>query len=113
MIQLVSRASLAGDLAKLDFSWFIPAVVKYRRLLGEVFAVSFVLQLFALVTPLFFQVVMDKVLVHRSYTTLDVIAVGLLAVVTFEVVLTALRSYVSAHTSSRIDVELGARVLTQ
>lgn len=110
MIQLVSRASLAGDLAKFDFSWFIPAVVKYRRLLGEVFAVSFVLQLFALVTPLFFQVVMDKVLVHRSYTTLDVIAVGLLAVVTFEVVLTALRSYVFAHTSSRIDVELGARL---
>ncbi|SAI46725.1 cyclolysin secretion ATP-binding protein [Bordetella ansorpii] len=110
LIQLTSRASLAGDLAKFDFSWFIPAVVKYRRLLGEVFAVSFVLQLFALVTPLFFQVVMDKVLVHRSYTTLDVIAVGLLAVVTFEVVLTALRSYVFAHTSSRIDVELGARL---
>ncbi|WP_313458095.1 type I secretion system permease/ATPase [Achromobacter sp.] len=110
MIQLVSRASLAGDLSKFDFSWFIPAVVKYRRLLGEVFVVSFVLQLFALVTPLFFQVIMDKVLVHRSYTTLDVIAVGLLAVVCFEVVLTALRSYVFAHTSSRIDVELGARL---
>ncbi len=110
LILIASRASIAGDLAKFDFSWFIPAVVKYRRLLLEVFVVSFVLQLFALVTPLFFQVVMDKVLVHRSFTTLDVIAVGLLAVVTFEVVLNALRSYVFAHTSSRIDVELGARL---
>jgi subfamily B ATP-binding cassette protein HlyB/CyaB len=110
LILLASRASIAGALAKFDFSWFIPAVVKYRKLLLEVFLVSFVIQLFALVTPLFFQVVMDKVLVHRSFTTLDVIAVGLLAVVIFEVVLTALRSYVFAHTSSRIDVELGARL---
>jgi hypothetical protein len=72
--------------------------------------VSFVLQIFALVTPLFFQVVMDKVLVHRGLTTLDVIAVGLLVVMVFEVVLSGIRSYVFAHTTSRIDVELGARL---
>ena len=110
LILFSSRASVVGDLAKFDFTWFIPAVVKYRKLLGEVLLVSFVLQLFSLVTPLFFQVVMDKVLVHHGYTTLDVIAIGLLAVTVFEVVLTALRTYVFSHTSSRIDVELGARL---
>jgi len=110
LILFASRASLAGELAKFDFSWFIPAVVKYRRLLGEVLLVSFVLQLFGLVTPLFFQVVMDKVLVHRGFSTLDVIAFGFFVVVVFEVALGALRSYVFAHTSSRIDVELGARL---
>jgi subfamily B ATP-binding cassette protein HlyB/CyaB len=110
LILFTSRASLAGELARFDFSWFIPAVVKYRKLLGEVFLVSFVLQLFALATPLFFQVVMDKVLVHRAFTTLDVIAVGLLVVSIFEVVLSILRSYVFAHTTSRIDVELSARL---
>ena len=110
LILLASKASIAGELAKFDFSWFIPAVVKYRRLLAEVFIASFFIQIMALVTPLFFQVVMDKVLVHRSFATLDVIAVGLFFVVTFEVLFTALRSYVFAHTSSRIDVELGARL---
>ena len=110
LILFTSRASLAGELAKFDFTWFIPALVKYRKLLGEVVLVSFVLQLFALVTPLFFQVVMDKVLVHRGWTTLDVIAVGLLVVSIFEVVLSGLRSYVFSHTTSRIDVELGARL---
>ncbi|VVE07717.1 Toxin RTX-I translocation ATP-binding protein [Pandoraea eparura] len=110
LILFASRASLAGEMAKFDFAWFIPAIVKYRRLLAEVVLVSFVLQLFALVTPLFFQVVMDKVLVHRGLSTLDVIATGLLAVVVFEVVLTALRSFVFSHTTSRIDVELGARL---
>lgn len=110
LILFTSRASLAGDLAKFDFTWFVPAVVKYRKLLGEVLLVSFVLQLFALVTPLFFQVVMDKVLVHRGFTTLDVIAFGLLVVTIFEVGLSGLRTYVFAHTTSRIDVELGARL---
>ena len=110
LILFTSRASLAGELAKFDFTWFIPAVVKYRKLLGEVLLVSFVLQIFALVTPLFFQVVMDKVLVHRGLTTLDVIAIGLLVVTLFEVTLSGIRSYVFAHTTSRIDVELGARL---
>jgi subfamily B ATP-binding cassette protein HlyB/CyaB len=110
LILFTSRASLAAELGKFDFTWFIPAVVKYRKLLLEVLLVSLVLQLFALVTPLFFQVVMDKVLVHRGFTTLDVIAVGLLVVTLFEVVLTGLRGYVFAHTTSRIDVELGARL---
>ncbi|HSX92684.1 MAG TPA: type I secretion system permease/ATPase [Hydrogenophaga sp.] len=110
LILFTSRASVAGEMAKFDFTWFIPAVVKYRRLLLEVLGVSFALQLFALITPLFFQVVMDKVLVHRGYTTLDVIAIAFAVVVVFEVLLGALRSYVFAHTTSRIDVELGARL---
>jgi subfamily B ATP-binding cassette protein HlyB/CyaB len=110
LILFTSRASIAGEMSKFDFTWFVPAIVKYRKLLGEVLLVSFALQIFALITPLFFQVVMDKVLVHRGFTTLDVIAVGLTVVVVFEVALTALRSYVFAHTTSRIDVELGARL---
>ncbi|TDR76424.1 type I secretion system permease/ATPase [Paludibacterium purpuratum] len=105
-----SRASLAGELARFDFSWFIPALVKYRRLLLEVLAVSLVLQLFALISPLMFQVVMDKVLVNRTYGTLDVVCVALLISAVFEVALTGLRSFVFAHTTNRIDVELGARL---
>nr|WP_161974656.1 type I secretion system permease/ATPase [Albitalea terrae] len=110
LILITSRAALAGALAKFDFSWFIPSLVKYRKLLGEVLVVSLFLQLFALVSPLFFQVVMDKVLVHRGTTTLDVLVIGLIVVVVFESVLTVLRSYVFSHTTSRIDVELGARL---
>jgi subfamily B ATP-binding cassette protein HlyB/CyaB len=110
LILITSRASLAGALARFDFSWFIPALVKYRRLFTEVLVVSLFLQLFALVSPLFFQVVMDKVLVHRGLTTLDVLVVGLMVITVFESVLTTLRSYVFSHTTSRIDVELGARL---
>lgn len=110
LILITSRASLVGELAKFDFSWFIPSLVKYRRLLGEVLLISLVLQLFALISPLFFQVVMDKVLVHRGLSTLDVLVIGLVVVVVFESLLTGLRSYVFSHTTSRIDVELGSRL---
>ncbi len=110
LILITSRAALAGALARFDFSWFIPALVKYRKLLGEVLLISFMLQLFGLVSPLFFQVVMDKVLVHKGMTTLDVLVIGLVIVVIFESVLNALRAYVFSHTTSRIDVELGARL---
>ncbi|MFM2067227.1 MAG: peptidase, partial [Pseudomonadota bacterium] len=110
LILVTSRASLLGQLARFDFSWFIPSLVKYRKLLGEVLVVSFFLQLAALVSPLFFQAVMDKVLVHNALTTLDVLMIGLGVVIVFESVLTLLRSYVFSHTTSRIDVELGARL---
>ncbi len=110
LVLFTSRASIASELKQFDFSWFIPAIIKYRRLLTEVLIVSLVIQLFGLVTPLFFQVVMDKVLVHRGWSTLNVISVGLMVVSIFSVLLTALRSYVFAHTTSRIDVELGGRL---
>ncbi|MDR7308813.1 type I secretion system permease/ATPase [Rhodoferax saidenbachensis] len=110
LILITSRASLTGALAKFDFTWFIPSLIKYRKLLGEVLLISFMLQIFGLVSPLFFQVVMDKVLVHKGMTTLDVLVIGLVIVVVFESVLNALRAYVFSHTTSRIDVELGARL---
>lgn len=110
LILVTSRASAVGKLAKFDFTWFIPAVVKYRKVLLEVLVVSVVIQLFALITPLFFQIVMDKVLVHRGFSTLDVIAVAFFVVTIFEVTLGGLRTFIFSHTTSRIDVELGARL---
>lgn len=110
VLLFASRASLAGDLARFDFSWFIPSMVKYRRILLEVVGVSAILQLFGLVTPLMFQVVMDKVLTNRAESTLLVICVALVVSSLFEVLLTGLRNYVFAHTTNRIDVELGSRL---
>ncbi len=72
--------------------------------------VSFFLQVFGLLTPLFFQVIIDKVFVHRGVSTLEVLVFGMLTLKVFEVILGGLRTYLFAHTSNRIDVELGARL---
>jgi ATP-binding cassette, subfamily B, bacterial HlyB/CyaB len=110
LVLAATRARIAGEARSFDFTWFIPAVVKYRRLFGEVILASFFLQLFALVSPLFFQVVVDKVLVHRSLSTLDVVMLALIVVGAFEAILGGLRTYLFSHTTNRVDVELGARL---
>ncbi|XIA62312.1 type I secretion system permease/ATPase [Bradyrhizobium sp. TZ2] len=110
LLMMTKRASLADLSRRFDITWFLGAIHKYRWLLSEVLLASFFLQLFALVSPLFFQVVVDKVLVHRSLSTLEVLAVGLVAIALFETTLGALRTYLFSHTTNRIDVELGARL---
>jgi subfamily B ATP-binding cassette protein HlyB/CyaB len=108
---LVGRRILPrGQEGHFGFDWFVPAILKHRGLFAEVLIASFFLQLFALVTPLFFQVIIDKVLVHRGLTTLDVLAIGLLGISLFEVMLGGLRTYIFSHTTSRIDVMLGAKL---
>src|SRR4030081_2879337 len=110
LILMTRRAGLSDITRRFDITWFLGAINKYRHLLGEVLVASFFLQLFALVSPLFFQVIIDKVLVHRSLSTLDVLVIGLVAISMFETVLGILRTYLFAHTTNRIDVELGARL---
>jgi subfamily B ATP-binding cassette protein HlyB/CyaB len=111
LLVLITRRTRLLDLdGRFDLKWFLSAIYKYRYLLSEVLVASFFLQVFALVSPLFFQVVIDKVLVHRSLTTLEVLLLGLFAISLFETVLGVLRTYVFSHTTNRIDVELGARL---
>ncbi len=110
LILMARRATLSDLSRRFDITWFLGAIQKYRRLLGEVLVASFFLQIFALVTPLFFQVVIDKVLVHRGLGTLEVLVIGLVTIAIFEAILGALRTYLFAHTTNRIDVELGARL---
>jgi len=110
IVQMTRRDSLLNLTRRFDITWFMGAIYKYRRLLGEVLIASFFLQIFALVSPLTFQVVIDKVLVHQSLSTLDVLLIALVAISVFEAVLSVLRTYVFAHTTNRIDVELGARL---
>lgn len=109
-IILKQRAFSEGFARKFDFSWFIPEIIRYRWVFGEVLLASFFVQLLGLISPIFFQLVVDKVLVHNGLTTVQVLVIRLSAVSLFEVVLTALRTYTMTHTTSRIDVALGARL---
>jgi subfamily B ATP-binding cassette protein HlyB/CyaB len=110
IVLMTRRASLMDLTRRFDITWFLGAIHKYRRQLVEVLVASFFLQLFALASPLFFQVVIDKVLVHRSISTLDVLVIGLLGMAVFETILGILRTYLFSHATNRIDVELGARL---
>jgi len=92
------------------FRWFLHEIGKFRRIIGEVLIGSFVVQLFGLVTPLFTQVILDKVIVHHSLSTLDVLAIAFLAVVVFELLLNIARNYIFIHTTTKLDAKLGAKL---
>ncbi len=110
LLLMTAREQLAGDLRPFDISWFIPALVKYRKPLRDVLIASFFMQLMALVSPIFFQLVIDKVLTHQALTTLQVLAFGLAVVLTWETLLSALRNWLFAHSTNRVDAELSARM---
>jgi subfamily B ATP-binding cassette protein HlyB/CyaB len=111
IILVTRRLGGAGvDPATFGFRWFLPSLLRYRRPLAQVLIASLFVQLFALITPIFFQLVVDKVLVHKALSTLIVLVIGLASLAFFESVLQFLRTYTLSHTTNRIDVELGRRL---
>jgi len=110
VLLMTSREKMVGDTRPFDIAWFIPALVRYRGPLRDVLIASFFLQLMGLVSPIFFQLVIDKVLVHQSMTTLDVLAFGLATVLIFETLMSGLRNWLFAHTTNRVDSELSSRM---
>lgn len=95
---------------RFNLQWFLPVFWKFRRFFYEVLAASFLLQVFTLITPLFTQVIIDKVLVHKGLSTLDVLMAGLIIIAVFQMVLGYLRTYIFTVLTNKVDVVLGARL---
>lgn len=96
---------------RFGIQWFIPYLSKHRRVLIEVFIASFFVQLAALANPLVIQLIIDKVIVQNSISTLNILGVLLLAVGVFEALLTTLRTYLFVDTTNRIDMGLGSQII--
>ncbi|MDD4950702.1 peptidase domain-containing ABC transporter [Sulfuricurvum sp.] len=92
------------------FGWFIPELFKYKKTWRDVLLASLVIQLLALGTPLFTQTIIDKVVVHRTESTLLVIAFGLGVFMIFSAILSWVRQYLILHTGNRVDAVLAAGV---
>jgi subfamily B ATP-binding cassette protein HlyB/CyaB len=110
LVLLTTREGEAAANAKFDMRWFIPQVVKYRRLIGEVLLITLAVNLLGLASPLLFQNVIDKVLVHQSASTLSVLMIALVGVSVWETAFGWLRTRLYSETSQKMDVELGARL---
>lgn len=95
---------------KFGFDWFIPELLKHKWIWRDVLAASLFIQLMALATPLFTQIVIDKVIVHHTQSTLMVIAVGLSVFLVFTGALSWVRQYLVLHTGNRVDAVLGSEV---
>ncbi len=96
---------------RFGLSWFLPSLLRYRKVLVEVFIASFFVQLLGLANPLITQVIIDKVIVQNSINTLNVLGIFLIVVAVFEAVITSLRTNLFVDTTNRIDLALGASVI--
>lgn len=108
LILFTKRFELPEEFKKFGLSWFLPVIGKYKVFFLQVLGLSLLLQLFGLTAPLFTQVIIDKVLVHRSVHALDVLLLGMMLVALFQNWMLALRSYLFTHTTSKIDVALSS-----
>jgi subfamily B ATP-binding cassette protein HlyB/CyaB len=94
----------------LNIRWLFKEFFKHRPVFSAVILSSFFIQLFGLVTPLFIQVIIDKVLAHHALTTLKVVAGAFMIVLMFDTILNLMRNYLLYHTANKIDASLGAKV---
>jgi subfamily B ATP-binding cassette protein HlyB/CyaB len=102
--------ALAQGAPRFGFRWFVPELLKHKHIWREVLLASLVLQLIALAFPLFTQTIIDKVVVHRTESTLIALAVGMAVFVVFTAALTWVRQYLVLHTGNRVDAVLGSQV---
>ncbi len=108
----IENDEITTEEKKFGFSWFIPELLKYKGIWRDVIAASLAIQLMGLATPLFTQVIIDKVIVHQTINTLTVIAIGLLMFMLFSAGMTWLRQYLVLHTGNRVDAVLASKVFS-
>jgi ATP-binding cassette subfamily B protein len=109
-VLLISRTKETPE-QKFGLSWFIPSVIRYRKVLIEVFLASFFVQLFSLANPLVIQQIIDKVIVQGVPDTLQVFGTLLLVLAVFEAILNTLRTYHFVDATNRIDMSLGSEII--
>ena len=108
---LLIQATKQTPQERFGLHWFIPSLIRYRKVLLAVFIASFFVQLFSLANPLMIQVIIDKVIVQNSPDTLHVLGFFLVVVAIFEAILYSLRTYLFVDTTNRIDLSLGSEII--
>lgn len=109
-VVLLKRSHVLPDTARpFGFRWFIPELLRQKRLFGDVAMAALMLYGLGLVVPLFFQLVIDKVLVHESFTTLYVLAIGVTIALLFDSAFTFLRRYLLLYATNKVDIRIATR----
>lgn len=107
---LITKKGILDREAAFSFKWFIPTILKFKKEFIQVLIAVFTIQILGILTPVMTQVVVDKVLVHHSISTLNVLTLGIGIVYLYELILGLAKNYVFTHTTNRIDVMLSYKL---
>lgn len=110
VVLLVKRNNRSvGDREQFGFRWFVPELLREWRLFADVAVAAVLLYALGLVVPIFFQLVIDKVLVHESFTTLYVLAGGAVGALMFDAIFSFLRRYLMLYATNRVDIRVATK----
>lgn len=112
LLLLKRNYSLTDEKQPFGFAWFIPEVLRQRTVFVDVAIAAVFIYLIALATPLFFQIVIDKVLVNQAEQTLKVLGIGIVIALLFDAVLDFLRNFLLLHATSKIDIRVAGRTFS-
>ncbi|MDO5558177.1 MAG: type I secretion system permease/ATPase [Oscillospiraceae bacterium] len=107
---LINKKGIMDTEAVFSFKWFIPTILKFKKEFIQVLIAVFTVQILGILTPVMTQVVVDKVLVHNSISTLNILTIGIAVVYIYELILGLAKNYVFTHTTNRIDVMLSYKL---
>ncbi len=113
ILLLKKHYSILDEDQPFGLRWFIPEFYRQRTLLGQVALAILSISLIGLVIPLFFQLVVDKVLLHQSYNTLTVLTVAVVVALVFNAALDYLEKYFLLYATNRIDIRLAIRTFAK
>nr|VFJ73944.1 MAG: ATP-binding cassette, subfamily B [Candidatus Kentron sp. FW] len=112
LLLLKREYSVADEKQPFGFRWFIPEILRQKRLFVDVAVAALFIYLIALATPLFFQIVIDKVLVNQAEQTLKVLGIGIVIALAFDAVLDFMRNFLLLHATSKIDIRVAGRTFS-
>ena len=101
---LKRRYKLSDEDRPFSLAWFLPEFYKLRGIFAQIALTVAMITILSLIVPLFFQIVVDKVLINKSYNTLNVLGIGIIFTVIFNGFLDFLRSYFLLFATNKIDV---------
>jgi subfamily B ATP-binding cassette protein HlyB/CyaB len=99
----------SDDSPKFGFRWFVPELLREKRIFGDVAISAILLYALGLIIPIFFQLVIDKVLVHETFTTLYVLAAGAVIALIFDAIFGFLRRYLLIYATNKIDIRIATK----
>src|SRR5215468_4168330 len=111
---LVKRSYALTDTSQpFSLRWFIPEFLRQKRAFADVAMAALTLHALALATPIFFQLMIDRVVVHRVEATMTVLIIGVCCAIAFEVLLNYARSYILLYATSKIDMRLASTIFVK
>lgn len=106
---LKRRFKLSDESQPFSLRWFIPEILRQKLTFLDIALAVLFINAIALVTPIFFQIVIDKVLVNQAFTTLHALGIGMAVALAVNAGLDFLRDYLLLHATNKIDLRITGR----